>query len=214
VFVPPAHQLVPDLIVDLEKFLHNDDHFLSLLVRIAIAHYQFETIHPFLDGNGRVGRLLITLYLVYRGILEKPLLYLSDFFERNKGLYYDNLTFVRTKNDLSQWIKFFLTGVMETAEKGVTTLKSIIDLKDEIENKRIMTLGKRIMTGKAFMDVLFKHPVVQVKDVAKALDLSPKAAGDLINKFIELKILKEITGNRRNRFFGFWEYFSLFEKGR
>lgn len=214
VFVPPAHQLVPDLISDLEKFLHNEENYLAFLVRIAIAHYQFETIHPFLDGNGRVGRLLITLYLVYRGILEKPLLYLSDFFERNKGLYYDNLTFVRTKNDLSQWIKFFLTGVMETAEKGVTTLKSIIDLKDEIENKRIMTLGKRIMTGKAFMDVLFKHPVVQVKDVAKALDLSPKAAGDLINKFIELNILKEITGNRRNRFFGFWEYFSLFEKGR
>ena len=214
VFVPPAHPLVPDLISDLEKYLHNEEIKIPFLVKIAIAHYQFETIHPFLDGNGRVGRLLITLFLVYWGMLEEPLLYLSDFFERNKGLYYDNLTFVRTKNDLTQWIKFFLTGVMDTAEKGVKTLKSILDLKEEIESKRITALGKRMTTGKALLDVLFKTPVVQAKDVAKAMELSPKAAGDLINKFVELKILKEITGNRRNRLFGFWEYFSLFDKGK
>ena len=214
VFVPPAHQLVPDLISDLEKFLHNEEIKIPFLVKIAIAHYQFETIHPFLDGNGRVGRLLITLCLVYWGVLGKPLLYLSDFFERNKGLYYDNLTFVRTKNDLRQWLKFFLTGIMETAEKGAKTLESILDLKEDIENKRITTMGKRMTTGKALLDVLFKRPVVQVKDVVKDMDLSPKAAGDLINKFIELKILKEITGNRRNRLFGFWEYFRLFDKGK
>jgi Fic family protein len=214
VFVPPAHTLVPELISDLEKFLHNDDTHLAHLVRIAIAHYQFETIHPFLDGNGRIGRLLITLYLVYRGILEKPLLYLSDFFEHNKGLYYDNLTRVRTKNDLGQWIRFFLVGVAETAEKGVRTLKSIIDLKEDIERNRIMKLGKRIATGNALLQFLFKSPAIQVKNVAKTLELSPKAAGDLVDKFIELKILKEITGNRRNRFFMFAEYFDLFDKGK
>jgi len=177
-----------------------------------LENYQFETIHPFLDGNGRVGRLLITLYLVYKGVLEEPLLYLSDFFERNKGLYYDNLTLVRTNNDLGQWIKFFLAGVAETSEKGVQTLKAIMDLKDDIERNRILKLGKRISTGKTLLEQLFRSPVMQVKDVEKTLDLSPKASGDLIGKFMELKILREITGNLRNRLFVFDEYFNLFEK--
>jgi Fic family protein len=214
VFVPPAYSEVPDLISDLEKFLHNEDLNLPHLIKIAIAHYQFETIHPFLDGNGRVGRLLITLYLVYKGILEEPLLYLSDFFERNKGLYYDNLTLVRTNNDLAQWIRFFMAGITETAEKGVKTLKSIMELKEKIERNRIMKLGKRISTGKTLLEHLFKLPALQVKDVENILELSPKAANDLVDKFIELKILKEITGNRRNRLFVFSEYFNLFESRR
>ena len=210
VFIPPAHDELPELLSDLEKFLNNNQLAIPHLIRIAIAHYQFETIHPFLDGNGRIGRLLITLYLVYSGVLVQPLLYLSDFFERNMTLYYDNLTFVRTKNDLGKWIRFFLTGVTETAENAVATLHKTIDLKTDIEEDKIMRMGKR--SGKAMMllNHLFKNPVMNVKDVQSLTNLSPKAANDLVQIFIENKILKEITGYRRNRVFAFEDYIKLF----
>src|SRR5690606_35764808 len=116
VFIPPVQNTIPELMGDLEKFRHNDEFFLPDLIKIGIIHYQFETIHPFLDGNGRVGRLLITLYLVDKGILKQPILYLSDFFEQHKPLYYDNLMRVRTHSDLKQWLKFFLVGITETAQ--------------------------------------------------------------------------------------------------
>ena len=150
-FIPPAHLELPELLTDLEKFLHNQEIQLPHLIKIAIAHYQFETIHPFLDGNGRMGRLLITLYLVAQNILEQPLLYLSDFFERNKSLYYDNLTLVRAANDLSQWIKFFLVGIVETAEKSVGTLKNIMNLKNSLKNEHIIGMGKRAKTAMKFL---------------------------------------------------------------
>ena len=210
VYIPPAHTELPELLSDLELFLHNADIKIPHLIRIAIAHYQFETIHPFLDGNGRIGRLLITLYLVSSGILEKPLLYLSEFFEKNKSLYYDNLTLVRTKNDLGQWIKFFLTGVIQTADMAVTTLKKIVDLKLSIEGQKILALGKRASQGAVLLHALFSKPIVTIKDVQTMTGLSPRAANNLVKAFIAQGILKETTGFQRNRVFVFQEYMKLF----
>lgn len=210
VFIPPAQHELPDLLSDMEKFLHNSDIRIPHLIRIAIVHYQFETIHPFLDGNGRVGRLLITLYLVSSGILAKPLLYLSNFFEKNKTLYYDNLTLVRSKNDLGQWLKFFLTGVIQTADNSVLTLENIIDLKTYIEKEKLLRLGRRTEIGHEFFNQLFTKPRVTIKDVEEMTKLSTKAANDLVQAFVEQNILVESTGYQRNRVFDFIEYLRMF----
>jgi len=212
VFVPPIHTEIPKLISDLENFLNNNELRLPHLIKIAIAHYQFETIHPFLDGNGRVGRLLITLYLVANNILEKPLLYLSDFFEKNRLLYYQNLDSVRKDNSLIRWVRFFLEGVVETSEKSIATLKEIIDLKNRIEKEKILLMGKRTKNGLKLLQYLFSQPVITSKDVQKILGLSPKAASDIIKSFMDLGILKEITGYRRNRVFIFKEYLKTFSR--
>jgi Fic family protein len=210
VFIPPAHTELPDLLSDLEFFLQNSEIKIPHLIRIAIAHYQFETVHPFLDGNGRIGRLLITLYLVSAGILEKPLLYLSEYFEKNKSLYYDNLELVRTKNDLGQWLKYFLAGVIQTAEATTSNLNKIIDLKSSLERELIITLGKRAKQGSVLLHALFSKPVVTIKDVQNITGLSPKAANDLIQAFLMAGILKETTGYRRNRIFTFEAYLGMF----
>ncbi len=210
VFIPPGHEELPDLLSDFETFLNNSELSIPHLIRIAIAHYQFETIHPFLDGNGRIGRLLITLYLVSSGILHQPLLYLSDFFEKNKTLYYENLTFVRTKNDLVQWIRFFLTGVAETAARSCETLQHILTLKDRIEKETIVSMGKRSPQGLALFQKLFSKPVLTVRDAREMSGLSLKAANNLVQLFVEKGILHEVTGYKRNRIFMFSEYIRLF----
>ena len=209
VFIPPSHEELPELLSDFELFINNTELAIPHLIRIAIAHYQFETIHPFLDGNGRIGRLLITLYLVHNGVLQQPLLYLSDFFEKNKTLYYDNLSFVRTKNDLAQWIKYFLTGVAQTAQKSSQTLKKIINLRESLEKNKIMHLGKRMQIGMQFLYFLFGKPIVTGTDVQSELKLSPKAANALIDIFVEKGILTETTGFRRNRIFVFNDYLKI-----
>lgn len=211
VFIPPRHEEVHSLMNDLEKFLHNEKIHVPKLIKIAIAHYQFETIHPFLDGNGRIGRLMITLYLVSNGLLLKPTLYLSDFFEKNKSFYYDNLTFVRTSNALEQWIKFFLVGVTETCTKGVYTLQKILQLKEEIESKKIIKLGTRISKAKKLIDDLFQVPYANAAHVSALLNVSPATAQGIIGDFEKLGILKEVTGYKRNRFFVFEEYLNLFK---
>ena len=209
VFIPPAAEKIAELMSDFEKFLNNEELNVPNLIKIAIAHYQFETIHPFLDGNGRIGRLLITLYLVASGILEKPLLYLSAFFEKNRSLYYDKLTITREKNDLRQWIKYFLVGITETAEEGTKTLHNIMQLKNNIESK-IIKMGKRTPHAHILLQGLFKKPIASVKDVQSITGLSSKAAGELVNIFVENGILSEMTKQQRNRIFVFQEYMKLF----
>jgi len=211
IFIPPADNYVNELMGDLENFLHNDEIHVPALVRIGIGHYQFETIHPFLDGNGRIGRLLITLYLVSQKILSRPLLYLSAFFEKNKGLYYDNLTRVREKDDLMHWLKYFLTGVDETARQASNTLSEILKLKERLENNLRDVAGRRTHSALTLLSHLFKGPVINVKHVEGICNLSTKAANDLVSLFVRQGILKEVSGKTRYRLFVFESYLNLFK---
>ncbi|HTK25204.1 MAG TPA: Fic family protein [Pyrinomonadaceae bacterium] len=209
-FIPPAHEYVSDLMSDMEKLLHNDDIHVPALIRIGLAHYQFETIHPFLDGNGRIGRLLITLYLVSEKILERPLLYLSVFFEKNKSLYYDNLTVVREKSDLLRWLKYFLVGIEQTATQAVSTLAAVLQLKKDVEEKIRGNFGRRGPSALLLLTNLFENPFVTVKETSEICGVGKMAAGHLIDQFVEHEILKEITGNTRHRIFSFQPYIDLF----
>ena len=211
VFVPPQHQLVDGMMGDLENFLNNERIDVPALIRIAIAHYQFETIHPFLDGNGRIGRLLITLYLVSERILDKPLLYLSQYFENNKALYYDNLTRVRTHSDMLQWIKYFLVGIEQTASKAVNTLTKIISLKETMESEINLTFGRRSNSALVLLNSLFQNPVTTIDKASKICNLSYKAANDLVKLMQERELLKELTGQSRNRIFILDPYLKAFE---
>jgi Fic family protein len=212
VFIPPHHSLIPELISDLEKFLNNDKIRVPHLIKIAIAHYQFEAIHPFLDGNGRIGRLLITLYLVDKKILTRPTLSLSDFIEKNRNLYYDNLIAVTNSNNILQWLRFFLTGVIETAKMALDTFNKIISLREKLENKIIAAMGKRVPKAKLLLIYLYKKPIITVNDVIHNLDVTKQTANSLIKDFQHLDILKEQTGFRRNRVFVFDQYLKLFQR--
>lgn len=211
-FIPPSQEHVPELMGDLEKFLNNDELQIPSLIRIAIAHYQFETIHPFLDGNGRIGRLLITLYLVAVGVLDKPLLYLSAFFEKNKSLYYDNLTFVRTRNDMQQWLKYFLVGVEETATQASDTLGRILQLKVSTEKTIGENFGRRAPSAYLLLNHLFKEPVISVDAAVKVMKTTYRPANALVAMLQQHNILKEITGQTRNRLFVFAPYLRIFDE--
>lgn len=209
VFVPPVHTTVPELMSDIEKFLHNEEIHFPELLKIGLVHYQFETIHPFLDGNGRVGRLLIPLYLVSKGILQKPILYLSDFFEKNRKLYYDNLTLVREKNDLNQWFKFFLVGIIQTAQSGITTFDKILQLQKSTEIQ-LQTLGSRAANAKKVVDYLYKRPIINAEKMSEITGISMPTAYKLILDLERLEILKEITGGQRGRTYVYEKYFHIF----
>ena len=194
---------------DLEKFAHNDNFFFPELLKIALIHYQFETIHPFLDGNGRVGRLMITLYLVEKEILKQPILYLSDFFEKNRTLYYDNLMRVREKNDINQWFKFFLVGVIETAKSGIETFDGILKLQKIVDYK-IQSLGSRGNNAQKLMNHLYQHPAIDAQTAKKILNLSLPSVYKLIEDLEKLEILQEVTGGKRSKFYLFSDYIKLF----
>lgn len=208
-FIPPHHDGVDELMGDLEKFWHNEQVVVPHLIRVAISHYQFETIHPFLDGNGRIGRLLIPLYLVSHGLLAKPSLYLSDFFERNRASYYDALMRVRVSNDLIHWVRFFLNGVAQTAAKGRDVFSQILALRSQVE-QQILTLGKRAPNARQALNVLYRKPVVTAADLVEALDLSHPTVNALLRDFVRLGLLREVTGASRNRLYVFETYLDLF----
>ena len=209
VFIPPVQHSIADLMSDLEKFANNELNSLPDLLKIGIIHYQFETIHPFLDGNGRVGRLLITLYLVDKGILKAPILYLSDFFERNRQLYYDNLMRVRTHHNLVQWLKFFLTGVIEIAKKGVETFDGILQLKASLEGK-VNTLGSRAGDAQKIINYLYQRPIIDATKVIQLTGKSKATAYKIIDELEKMKILEEIFGSKRNKLYRFEDYINLF----
>lgn len=209
VFIPPHPEGVPELMSDLEKFWHNETITVPHLIRLAISHYQFETIHPFLDGNGRIGRLLIPLYLVNHGLLAKPSLYLSDFFERNRASYYDALMRVRVSNDLIHWVRFFLQGMTETATKGRDVFRQILTLRTELE-PLMMTLGKRGPNARQALNFLYRQPIVSAVDLQKALGVKHPTANALLKDFLRLGVVIETTGAERHRVYTFDPYLKLF----
>ena len=212
IFIPPASEHVSGLMSDMEKFLHNEKLALPHLIKIALAHYQFETIHPFLDGNGRTGRLMIPLYLVSVGVLQQPLLYTSSFFEKYKDQYYNKLSAVREKNDLLEWIFFFLKAVETTAIEAVLSLQAILELKEIIIREKVVQLGKKSLNAQKFLHILFQNPVVSGKKAMRLLELSAKSSNALIDDFVRLGILVEVTGNKRHRLYVFRRYLDILEQ--
>ena len=208
-FVPPSAEEVPDLLSDLEKFWHNQSLQIPELIKIAITHYQFETIHPFLDGNGRCGRLLIVLQLIDARILSKPFLYMSTFFEKHRNSYYDSLSMVRKSNDLEQWITFFLNGIVETAQDGIKTFKGILELQREYDTN-ILTLGSRAKSAQKLLRFMYATPIVNVRSVEKELGISFSSANRLLKSLTALEILRETTDHSRNRLFVLEKYLNLF----
>lgn len=212
-FVPPHHDHVPELMSDLEKFLHNAENMVPPLIKIAIAHYQFETIHPFLDGNGRLGRLMISLYLASEKLLVKPALYLSDYFERNKTAYVDHMMAVRQGNHMREWLIFFLHGVEETARASADVFRAILALKERIEREVLPRFShRRQENAQQLMRYLYARPVIDVKAVTGLLSTTTNTAASLINDMVEHGVLLEVTGQRRNRLFLFHDYLELFRK--
>ena len=211
VFVPPHHEHVPHLMADLEQLLNQTRFTLHPLLRIAIGHYQFETIHPFLDGNGRLGRLMISLYLAAEGLLSKPALYLSDYFERNKTAYVDHLMAVREGNHLREWLVFFLHGVEETARASAAVFHAVLSLKARIDTDVLPQFSaRRQNNAQALMKHLYAKPVVDVKWATEVIGASTNTVAALITDLVAYGVLTEVTGQHRNRLFAFSEYIALF----
>lgn len=206
---PPAHEL-PSLLDNFEKFLHRDTEPIPLLIKAGLLHAQFEAIHPFLDGNGRVGRLLITLYLCERGALQKPLLYLSEFFKQHQQEYYRRLNAAHTEDDLEGWLSFFLSGIITTAKKAYQTSKKILSRKEE-DAEKIAAMGKSVPMAIKLFHHLFRTPLIRIKDAERFTGLKNPNAINLVRKFVNAGILHEQSGRKRNRVFAYRKYIELFE---
>ena len=210
-FIPPHHEDVPELMGDLENFIHNTESPVPHLIKIAIVHYQFETIHPFLDRNGRLGRLMITLYLASFGLLHKPALYLSDFFERHKTEYVDRLIAVRESNQMKEWLVFFLIGVTETAHDSINVFKQILELKGRMESEVLPHFStRRQANAQALMQYLYQSPAVTIGAVSALLEIRTNTAAALVNDFVKHGVLYELANRRRNRIFWFRDYLAIF----
>ena len=211
VYVPPPHTEIAECLTDFEKFINNEEIDTPDLIKIAILHYQFESIHPFLDGNGRIGRLLIPLYIQSKGMLDKSCLYISDYIERNKNTYYDMLTRVRTHNDMIAWIKFFLEAVIETSKTAKEKFRNVVELTMEMD-KVIMDLPVKPENAKKVLDVLYDEPIVSRKKIIEKTGIKFTTLVGVINAFQEKQILIETTGYSRNQVFAFQKYIDLFLK--
>jgi len=208
-FIPPHKDDLPDLISDFEKFLHNDSLEIPELIKIAIAHYQFETMHPYLDWNWRVWRLMIILYLIEKRVLSKPVLYISDFFEKNRWSYYDTLTIARESWDINHFIKFFLTGVIETCKSSLNTFDEILRLKKDIDEK-VLWFWSRSKNINKIIEYLYSKPLVSSKELVWVLWVSPATVNTLIKILMENWVLKELTWYKRHKIFIFENYVKLF----
>ncbi|MBW5290298.1 MAG: hypothetical protein Rsou_1572 [Candidatus Ruthia sp. Asou_11_S2] len=210
-FIPPHQDDVYELMPDLENFLNNKI-AIPEIIKIAIIHYQFETIHPFCDGNGRIGRMLIPLHLVDKKLLSKPLLYMSAFFEANKDEYYQRLMQVRMKNDLLSWLLFFLKGVEITVKHSVGVLIETLELKESLSEKIQEKTGSRSVNNIKMFEKLFETPFVRVEDVKTELSVSATTAKNIVDDLVRVDVLNELTGNKRNRLFAFKPYLQLLKK--
>jgi len=210
VFVPPHHDDMPDLLSDLEKFWHNEQINVPKLIRAALTHYQFETIHPFQDGNGRIGRLLIPLYFISNRLLDKPSLYMSAHLEKYRDQYYDALMRVRTSNDIGHWCRFFLQAVIDTAEQGKITFQKILALRQEMDSA-VFKLGRRAENARSLIRHLYKSPWITLPMIEKILQIKRNPARALLTGMQELSLLEEITGFKRNRIFLFRRYVDIFK---
>ncbi len=209
VFVPPFHDEVPDLISDLEKFIHNDEIHVPDLVKIAIIHYQFETIHPFLDGNGRIGRLIIPLFLLSKSKLLKPCFYISNYFELNKSLYYDKLTAVRTKNEMTEWIKFFLQAIIHTAESAKSKFEKIVKLVEEYKQLEYDIPGKNKNIA-SILNCFYHDPILSINEIVEQTDLTRTPVSNIVKSLVRRGVLYELPGYNRNRLYVLKDYFQIF----
>jgi len=211
VYVPPPHTEIAQCLSDFEKFINNEEIDTPDLIKIAILHYQFESIHPFLDGNGRIGRLLIPLYIQSKGMLDKSCLYISDYIERNKDIYYDMLTRVRTHNDIISWIKFFLEAVIETSKTAKEKFRKVVELTMDMD-KAIIDLPVKAENAKKVIEVLYNEPIINRKKLMEITDIKPSTLKDTVNVLLENNIIVETTGYSRNQVFAFQNYIDLFLK--